>query len=295
MLLARIESFLAVARTQSVSRAADELFVTQPALTARLRELERELGAELFLRLPRGMRLTEAGHVFLPYAERAVAALREGRERVEQLVREGGDVLILAAPPGVSTYTLPPILERFTLERPHVAISVRTGHTEEVLGMVLREEVQLGLGRAIRHPDIESVMLYEDEIVLVTVANSPLAERERVSLLDIEGERLILFDTASSYYELTRALFSAAGIAVNRTIELDNIEAAKRMVERGLGVALLPMTSVSRDVAEGRLAMLAIDGSPAIRRPIVAFRRKDVPELRNVAAFLATARELLTG
>lgn len=290
MLLARVEAFLAVARTGNLSRAADELFLTQPALTARLKGLEQELSVALFVRTSRGMRLTEAGRAYVPYAERSLAALREGEERLRLLRRAGGSLTIAAAP-GVCTYMLPPLLERFTTAYPRIEIAVRTGHSEDVLEMVLREDAHLGLGREIRHPDVERVRLYEDELVLVVGAHHPLAARGEAAVSDIGQERIIMFDRASSYYELTRALVLSAGLPAPRAMELDNIEGAKRMVERGLGVALLPRSAVTRDVAEGRLCLVRVTDGTAIRRPIVAIRRRDAAPLAAAESFLSLAHE----
>src|ERR671916_526176 len=96
----------------------------------------------------RGMRLTEAGREFLPYAERCVGGFEEGRRRLEELRGASGGRLALGASPGVGTYALPGLLERFVAAYPRVSVSVRTGHSEDILGMVLGEEVQLGLTRA---------------------------------------------------------------------------------------------------------------------------------------------------
>jgi DNA-binding transcriptional LysR family regulator len=288
----RIEAFLAVADAGNMSRAAEELCLTQPALSARLKALEDDLQVELFARTNRGMRLTEAGRAFRPYAERSVAALREGQERL-RLLQRGGGMLLLASAPGVSTYTLPALLERFTASYPHVLISVRTGHSEDVLEMVLREEAQLGLAREIRHPDIERVQLYEDELALVVGPHHPWALQRETAVAALGRERIILFDRSSSYYELTRSLLLSAGLAPRRAMELDNIEAAKRMVERGLGVALLPRSAVADDVADGRLRLVRItDGAP-VRRPIVALRRRDATPLASVDAFLRVAQDVL--
>ena len=112
-MLPQIEAFLEVARRQNLSRAAEALFVSQPTLTARLQSLEAALGEQLFVRTRRGMRLTEAGDAFLPYAEHAVAALADGRERLAELRRGVAGRLVLGAPPTVSTYILPALLARF--------------------------------------------------------------------------------------------------------------------------------------------------------------------------------------
>ncbi len=166
MLFGQLECFLAVARLGNLSRAAEEMFLTQPTLTARLKALEEEIGDELFVRTSRGMRLTEAGKEFLPYAERSVESFEEGRRHLAELRGVSGGRLVLGASPGVGTYALPGLLERFTATYPRVSVSVRTGHSEDILDMTLKEEVQLGLTRAMRHPEVESLPLYEDELVL---------------------------------------------------------------------------------------------------------------------------------
>src|SRR5205823_1398396 len=163
----QVEGFLEVARRGSVSRAAEALFITQPTLTARLHGLERELGARLFLRTPRGMRLTEAGRAWVPFAERAMRALIEGRDALEQVMTASGGHLVIATAPAVSIYVLPELLERFVAAHPRVEVSVRTGHSEDVVDLVLQDEVQIGLGRAIRHPEIELRPFHTEDLVLV--------------------------------------------------------------------------------------------------------------------------------
>src|SRR5919204_107172 len=166
MSLAQLESFVEVARRGNLGQAARALFVTQPALTARLQRLEQDVGTPLFVRSRRGMRLTQAGRAFLPFAERAVDAVAAGRSAVTEIERGGGQIAIGAAP-AVSTYVLPSILKRFRDEHPQVRFSVRTGHSEEILELVLRDQVEVGLVRSVRHPEIASLELYEDQLVLV--------------------------------------------------------------------------------------------------------------------------------
>ena len=288
MQLAQIESFLEVARKGSVSRAAEGLFVTQPSLTARLLALERELGESLFVRTRQGMRLTEAGRGFLPYAERAMRALRDGREALAEVRSGVTGHLLLAAAPAVSTYLLPSVLERFVDRHPRVEVAVRTGHSESVLEMVLRDEVQLGIGRALRHPEIELIPFHEEELVLVVAPEHPFAKLHRVRMADVGGQQLIMFDRSSSYYEITQAAFLSAGVTLRGMLmELDNIEAAKKMVERGLGVALLPRTAIGRESGAGALRLVDIADAPPMRTTIVAMRRRDAgPPTPILAAFL---------
>jgi DNA-binding transcriptional LysR family regulator len=299
MLISQIEGFLETARQENLSRAAEKLHLTQPALTARLQNLEAQLGSRLFVRGRRGMQLTDAGRAFLPYAERAVVALDDGASLLAELERGGTGELVLGAAPAISTYVLPGLLLRFNQGHPRVRLSVRTGHSEEILEMALRREIDLGLVRELRHPDIESRSLYEDELVLVAIGGQEPGERASIGVAELADLRLILFDRTSSYYELTNAFFRAAGVVPNGVMELDNIDAAKQMVGQGLGIALLPYTSVAAELADGRLRAIDIKDAEPIRRRIVAIRRRDLGEVSGpTAAFLevlATVGEILPG
>lgn len=288
MLLAQLEAFSEVARLGNVSRAADALNVTQPALTARLQGLERELEVELFVRGTRGMTLTDAGRALLPYAQRALGQVLEGQKAVEDLRSGKTGELFIAAAPAVSTYFLPAVLKAFQTSHPLVRLGVRTGHTEEVLDMVLRREVDLGVGRPIRHANAELIPVFDDELVLVASRHHPFAERGRVRLVELADDRLILFDRASSYYELTSSLVRQAGVVPESVIEVDNVEAAKKMVIEGLGVALLPRMALASELRARTLLPVRITGAPPVRRPIVAIRRSDAgAPVGPIADFLA--------
>lgn len=295
MLLTQVEAFLSVAERRSVSAAASVLFVTQPALTTRIKNLERELGVDLFVRTPRGMRLTAEGRAFRPHARRALQSLAAGREVLRER-REGrvGELLVGAAP-AISTYVLPLVLRRFQAAFPNVHLIVRTGHSEEVLELVLREQVQLGLVRELPHPAVTSTPLYEDEIVLVVHPEHRLAAQRSIAVQELASERLILFDRTSSYFVLTSAFFREAGVVPRGVMELDNVDATKKMVEHDLGIAFLPYTAVRGELVAGTLREVAIEGYEPVRRPIVAIRRRDavVPEDLVEGLLAAVSRDEL--
>jgi len=293
MLFAHLEAFVAVARTGNITRAAEGLFLTQPALSARLQSLEREVGEQLFVRDRRGARLTDLGQAYLPHALRALQAAEDGQRHLEALRRGSEGELVIGGAPAVSTYVLPAVLKRFRSEYPGISISVRTGHSEEVLALVISRAVQVGLVRALEHPDVESIPIYEDELVLVTHPAHAFARRGAVRLREIAGEQLILFDRTSSYHGLTSALFREAGVVPRSLLELDNVEAAKKMVEAGLGVALLPRIALEAELAGRRLREVRVRDVAPVRRPVVALRARDAgPPAPAVAAFLAGLRTL---
>lgn len=300
MQLAQIQGFLEVARQGNVSRAASTLQITQPALTARIQTLEQELGQALFIRSRRGVRLTDAGHAFLPYAEQAVAALESGIGQVAEVSAGGGGELALAVAPQVSTYVLPPLLIRYAQAHPQVRLVVRTAHSEDIVDLVVRRQVHAGVGRLVRHALVSYEPVYDDELVLVRrgeQANGGISktrdQRTVPSRTALADAPLILFDRASSYYDLTTTLIREAGVRPRGVIELDNIEAAKRMVTGGLGVALLPRTSVAAELAAGTLAVSRIAEAVPGPRHIGLLRRRDAGQPSpTLGAFLELAHRV---
>ena len=169
---------------------------------------------------------------------------------------------------------------------------MRTGHSEDVVELVLRDEVQLGLGRAIRHPDLELRPFHTEDLVLVCAPEHPFTQLSSVTMAQVAAEKLIMFDRTSSYYEITQGAFLSAGVRLHGLMELDSIEAAKKMVERDLGVALLPGTAVAREIAGKTLRAVKMKDAPPMQNVIVAYRRRDAGKPEGiVAAFL----ELLEG
>lgn len=270
----QLEAFLTVAKLRSLRQAARVLFVTQPAVGSRIRNLEQEVGAELFHRSAAGVELTAAGRAFLPYAQRALWALTDGRQQVAAL-REGRvGQLVIAATPAASIHVLPAIMARFHAHYPDVRVVVRSGRSEDVLDMVMRDHVQLGLIREVPHIEALSVPVFEDEVVLVASSTHRLARRRAITLSELAKENLVTFDRTTSYFGLTAAVFSG-DVVPTGSLEVDNAEAAMKMVEFGLGAALLPLTTVTDQVASGRLITIDIVDAPTVRYRVVAVRRAD--------------------
>lgn len=150
-----------------MGRAAEEMFLAQPSLTARIKALEREVGVDLSVRTKSGMRLTEEGREFLPYAERCVSVFESGKQHLNEMKEGKKGHLKLGVLPRVGTYMLPTFLEEFSSIHPDIFFSVLTGHSQYILDMVLVEEVHVGLARPMSHPELENTLLYEEELVLV--------------------------------------------------------------------------------------------------------------------------------
>ena len=290
--LGQIEAFVQVAQYRSFSKAAEALFLTQPSVTARIQSLERDLGESLFERNGRGVRLTEMGGAFLPYARRALKALQDGRDAIEGMRNLEVGTLKLGCALTVSTYVLPGMLKQYCSLYPGVEVSVHTGRSEQVLQMVLNDEVHCALERTVHHPEITTVPLYEDDLVLVAAPSHRFARSGTATIEDIGRESLILFDKGSSYTALIQQLFRQNGIVPRTLMELDTIEATKKMVEEGLGIAMLPKVSTDRELTIGTLTPVNVVNATMPRRQISLIFRKNRKHLRSVQAFFALLGQL---
>jgi DNA-binding transcriptional LysR family regulator len=290
MLLAQLEGFLTTAREGSVSRAAERLHISQPALTARLQALERELGLALLVRTPRGVRLSDAGDAFLPYAQRVVDAATDGLRLMEQFRDGNTGVLTLATVPGLLTSVLPPRLKVFHEQFPGVRINVRTGHPDDVCELVLRGDAQIGFACDISHPDLECVPLLHDEIVCVLSPEHPAALAGVIELETLARGQLIMY-RESTFDRALADVFRSAGIPSDAVLELDSIDAAKKMVENGLGVAFLPRVALEdSELESGKLTYRHLRDAERLHRTIMALRRRGEEGLVGPAAsFLAVA------
>ncbi len=258
MELAQLEAFIQVAHHRSFSRAAEALFLTQPSVTARIQSLEREIGERLFERTGRSVTLTDAGHAFMPHAQRALTAVQEGTDAIEA-VRHGdiGSIRI-GASISIATYVLPGVLKRFREERPRVHVHLSTGQTEDQIEKLLAGEIHLAVTKLTQHPEVESLHLYNDDLALVVAPGHAFARRGRASIAEAGKEPFLFFERSSSYHSLIYSMFLRAGVVPESVMELDSMEATKHMIEAGLGVSILPLISVKRESTQGSLVIVDI-------------------------------------
>jgi len=290
--LAQLEAFLQVAHHRSFSRAAEALFLTQPSVTARIQSLEREIGERLFERTGRSVTLTDAGHAFIPHAQRALTAVQEGTDAIEAV--RHGDVgsIRIGASSSIATYVLPAIFKRFRQERPRVHIHLTTGTTEDMLEKLIAGELHVAITRLTQHPEIESLHLYNDDLALVVSPSHPFAAKGRVTVAEAGREPFLFFERSSSYHTLIYSMFLRVGVVPESVMELDSMEATKHMVEAGLGIAILPVVSVDPECEAGTLKRVDIrDMEQPAQREVgvhVLRNRAIAPPLRDFLKLVTT-------
>lgn len=289
-----LEAFWWIAQTGSFNRAAERLYLTQPSVTARIQALEKELGQVLFERKPRGVRLTDAGRALLPHAERVLQDIRKARQAVADLVSASGGTLAVGCALTTSTYTLPEILARYKAAYPAVEITVRTGRSHQIQQLVLDDTVHLGLVHApvAPHPEIQAVPLYEEPIVTVAHPAHPLAASGEISLEQLTEEPFLTPDRSSGYWSLVEQFWASAGLVPRVTMELDSIEATKRMVLHNLGITMLPRSCVEREIDQGQLAVLPLRDEGKLTRQTVLIHRRGKIWSGLARSFLEVLQEM---
>src|SRR3989454_12346950 len=205
MEIPQVEAFLAVGTCGGFRRAAAALRLTQPAVSARIRALEDSLSVRLFERGQHGhgLALSAAGRALRPHAEQVLHAVALARQAVHDIRPASGGAIQIAAVLSICTYLLPDVLKRFQAAYPKVLITVRSGHSKEVLEMVLRAEAEIGLARSLHHPEVETVSLRDDPLILVARPAAWPGRERRARLEEVADRPLVFFDRGSSDWTLT--------------------------------------------------------------------------------------------
>lgn len=205
----QLQAFVAVVREGSFTRAASRLSLTQPSLSSRIRQLERNLHGDLFLRQHRPVRLTELGEAFLPYAERTLGILEAAGEAMEAARLGLSGRVTLAAPFSLGTYLLPGVVDRFSKSYPLAELDIETGHSEYVASRVLDEVVNLGFSAAFPNVLAQTqVLLYlYDKMTIAVDQKHPLAGLQNVPLQALWSNRLLLIHWGAAFDAYVESLW----------------------------------------------------------------------------------------
>lgn len=287
----QIKTFLAVATFGGFHRAAEALHVSQPAVSARIKALEASLGATLFARSRSGLTMSEAGRILRPYAEELLRAASLASQAVHELKPASAGPLQIAAAHSISVYLLPDFLKRFQRAYPKVVIAIRAGHSKEVLDMVLNQEAEIGLARSLNHPEVETLSLRDDPLLLVGHPKQGPTRSRRARLEQVASWPLIFYERGSSDWTLTHSLFRRAGLVPNVALEVDTIETAKRMVDRGMGMAFLPQLAVGQEIRSGKLVTVKLLDAEPLGRSLDVIHPRHRPLRKEAQAFLQVIKE----
>lgn len=291
MELAQLEVFLAVARERRFSRAAEKLYRTQSAVSQTIRKLEDELGEALFDRSSRDGVLTDAGKVLYEYAEKLINLRSEAAESLTELRELQKGKLVIAANEFTVLYLLP-LLATFRQRHPMIRVTVERALGSHIPDDVLRYNAEFGvLSYEPQEPNLHSIVVYLDELVLVVPPNHPLASAPKVSIRQLGTESFVAHIVPSPHRDKVLQQFKAHKTPLNMDVELPTLQAIKQYVALGNGVALVPEMSVEPELTRGELVRIPV-AELQIKRKLRLIYRKDANLSHAGRAFLKVAESL---
>ncbi|MBC7907989.1 MAG: LysR family transcriptional regulator [Rhodospirillaceae bacterium] len=274
---ASLKLFRAVARTGSVVAAAEQVHSVPSNISARVRKLEDELGIALFLREPRGMRMTPAGELLLDYSERILALTDEARTALRESAGDGG-VLRLGSMETTAAVRLPPLLVAFNHVKPKVRLSLNTGVSEDQIQALLNRQIDLAfVGGPVRHERLVGGPVFVENLVLA----APLGTR---SVEDTNTKAMLVFRAGCAYRARTEAWLRTRGEPPRNIMEFGTLDGLLGCVAAGMGVTLLPRSIVERPQHAGQIVALEI---PDGRVETWMVQHKDAVDTAAMRAFKA--------
>ncbi|MGH9906165.1 MAG: LysR family transcriptional regulator, partial [Pyrinomonadaceae bacterium] len=251
-----------VVETGSVSRAAERVFRTAPAVSIALRKLEEEIGAPLFDRSERNNhRLTGTGRLLYSYASRILELRREASESIKSLNQTASGNLRLGTHESTSLYLLPSLVQAFSQDQPEAKIEVVCGNSERLLKALDDRTTELALiADAPEDAKFERQLILRDELALILGPKHRLAGADLIQVRDLANEFLIVQGPKSMLRERIVKAFRESETPFKVGVENIAIEAIKRMVAQGLGIGFVPLMCVREELAQGKLATVPLDG-----------------------------------
>jgi DNA-binding transcriptional LysR family regulator len=264
--LRQLEILRAVAQTGSFTSAGQQLHLSQSAVSRQILLLEEELKEQLFLRLGRKIRITPAGTTLLGLSERMFEDLERTRASILDTQRTVSGTVRLVGGMTVCLYVFPPLLKAFRKEHPSVEVKLTPGATPRLIRQLRTGNADLGLlTLPIDDPNLVTVPVMREELMLVTAPTHPLARKRQVMPRDLIGQPFVLFEAGSNSRKTIEAFFAHEQIAPKVVTETENVEIMKALVMVGMGVAIIPYQAVAREVRTGQLFCARIAGQQLVR------------------------------
>ena len=289
----RLQVFHSVARLLSFTKAAEELHMTQPAVTFQVRQLEEQFNTRLFDRTHNRISLTDAGRRVYECAEKIFVLYSEMDNAVRELTGDVSGVLILGASTTIAEYMLPVLLGDFKQSHPDVTIRLKVANTDGIVSMVENNEIDLGVVEApVNNKNLVVEVCRTDQLVLIVPPGHELASEQSVPIQRLMDYPFICREEGSGTREVMIEAMNAAGVSnndLNLAMELGSLEAIKGAVEAGMGVSILSKATLSKELKLGTL--VAVNLEPPMMRPFSFVHQKQKFRVRAMEELLSFARQ----
>ncbi|HEY6084341.1 MAG TPA: LysR substrate-binding domain-containing protein [Nitrospira sp.] len=267
MELRHLRYFLAVATARNFTRAAEALHVSQPSLSVQIRDLEEEIGTQLFDRLGRTVELTQAGVLFREHAERALGELEHGAQLVRELHGAQRGRLVVGTLATVNSYLIPPLVSQFKRRFPGIHLQVHSQPSAEIIEALLGNRLDLGICLLpVSHHQLTAVPLFDERLVLVAPARYPIS-RCRLRMQELGGLPLVLMPSDYCLRKMVEAECARARVQTQVVLEMTSPEGILQAVQGGAGLSILPELYVRRRLLDANIRIIDIY-DPVPRHPV---------------------------
>jgi DNA-binding transcriptional LysR family regulator len=267
-----LETFCRVADLKSFSKAADDLFLTQPTISGHILSLEQSLSLRLFDRTSREVRLTKAGGVFLKYASKILSFRKDLLNALSEFSQGIRGELSLGASTIPGEYLLPKLLGDFRKEHPHFIISLKIADTKEIIQYVFQDNVEFGIiGAKLNHPSLHYEKYEEDEIIVVAPPDHPLTQKKRVNVEELSKVPWIIREEGSGTQMSVEKALRRKGKSLKQfhvVMEMGSTSSVKEGVKAKLGLAFLSKRAAEEEMGQGVLSRIDVEGIELISRQI---------------------------
>ncbi|KAF3998669.1 LysR family transcriptional regulator [Glaciimonas immobilis] len=263
--LRQLDTFLDVARELSISRAAENLHVTQPAVSMQMRQLEEAIGLPLYEQTGRKIKLTDAGEDFQQYAIGAVAQLKQLEDAMAERrgLKKGRVALAIVS---TAKYFVPMLLVLFRKKFPDVQVVLHIHNRESIMNLLARNEIDLVImGRAPDSIDCTANIFATNPLAVISAPQHPLSRRRNAPISILKDHEFVVREKGSGTRQLMERLFAENNIKPPIVMEMPSNETIKQAVMAGMGLSFLSLRTIRHELASGHLVLLDIEGLPIIR------------------------------
>jgi DNA-binding transcriptional LysR family regulator len=254
---ANLKSFYQVVVSGSFSKAAGQLFISQPALSRQIAALEKELGLQLFYRQSRQVSLTEAGRRLFVYAEKIVGLFNEAQKEMSELINLATGELLIAASTTIANYLFPPVLAAYRQKHDKINISLNVSNSSRIAQVVSERKAEIGLVAGdVRNTDLYQEQFAEDELFLVVPTGHVLTKSHHITPRQLSGETFLCREEGSDTQRLISDLFAGLDVEIPQKIILGNTEAIKRGIINHMGISFLSKYTFENELKLGLLVPL---------------------------------------
>ncbi|MBL7005859.1 MAG: LysR family transcriptional regulator [Spirochaetia bacterium] len=277
MELYKIKSFTKVSKLLSVSRAAEELYLTQPAVSAHIKDLEYEYGIKLFDRVGRNIQLTVAGRALLPYAYSLLETFEDSHLALNMLKDKEHGTIQLGVSKFPGSRIVPQCLSAFLKKHPSITISIECTNSHDTISMVKKQKLDLGIigssEKAVSDDCLESRLLFTDEVVIAVGKDHPFAGRSHIAVEELADQPVIAALRNTVTRNAVDTFFHKFSIPYRLAYEVDNKSMIKNMVSNNLGISFFSSLEIQKDVELGLLKKLKVEGVTVYRYILLIYNK----------------------